>query len=101
MAARNEALEEVVSSCHSILEKVRETRWNYAIQETPFTNNITARKSLNQSQRNPSSFYQHPVKPSVDSIKTEGDQVSNLKKRINHLENANMNLKNNFFTMDI
>ena len=83
--------EEVMSSCYKVLEKVCETKLNYAIEETPFTVYVTLRKSLNKSLQ----FSSKPLQilPQTNLVKAENDEVQSLRSKLKQVENANLNLK--------
>ena len=77
-------------SLHSIMNNIRSTSLNYAIQETPFSIFVTVRNSLNTSKipRTPT--------PTSDYLDSDVEQVSRLVARCNFLEQANESLKTKY-----
>ena len=91
MSSHDPVSEEVMSSCYKVLEKVRETKLNYAIEETPFTVYITLRKSLNKSFQ--FSYKPLQILPQTNLVKAENDEIQSLRSKLKQAEKANLNLK--------
>ena len=87
-------------SCDSILQHVRSSQLNFAIQETPFSFYFTIRKSFNKNFKSqpshltstdPSENVSEKLKE-LEIIKSEN---KDLKNKCASLENANRSLTNN------
>ena len=88
MTNTNFPLQIVQKSCQSILDTVRQSNLNFAIQETPFSIFITIRKSLNKT----SNFEITPnqTHPSL------APEYPELRANLMQLEKANHILKSNY-----
>ena len=75
----------IQKSCFSIMNNIRSTNLNYAVQETPFSIYVTIRKSLIKSKI--IQFH------STTQPEPYADEISKLKARCNFLEHANETLK--------
>lgn len=84
MSRHDPVSEEVMSSCYKVIEKVRETKLNYAIEETPFTVYVTLRKSLNKSPQ----FSSKPLQilPQTNLVKAENDEVQSLRSKLKQVK---------------
>ena len=83
----------ISDKCTKILNQVRSSDLNFAIQETPFSMYLTIRKSLNKNCRNHSSQVSNPHLISHCQHGRHSDKLSELCTELEYLKTENENLK--------